>query len=385
MCSLMSPSHKPQQPPEPNYDYISPTYTSSIFGEHKDGNYIKAYIPDTPYRDPETQNLKAVIYLHGFALGVPGLYEAHLLHLVKQGYFVFFPDYQKDNYVDDNPSTIEDEVDLIEAVLESLVSKPEDWINAAITSTSNAFNNVVVPDTAQIQTLIHSNVDVYLFGHSLGGLFALSWPYYLSQDQQKLRPLQVIAVDPVPDSLSNLPLIVKGLLHVPPFKYLNFVQYPISIKHTGSKLDMPVAILHGNDDTIVSPCSWEHPFDSIASPKKKIYFSSSDNHGTPPLSADHNQSVTNTSALLSNWLASALGGAKNKADDLNWRYIWFALDRVIQGAAADELDFDMDKWSDNHPVNGISVSWPKHCRKFQALAASLRQQYPNIEAEQPLI
>lgn len=385
MCSLMSPSPQPQQPPEPNYDYISPTYTSLIFGEHKDGNYIKAYIPDTPYRVRETQNLKAVIYLHGFALGVPGLYEAHLLHLVKQGYFVFFPDYQKDNYVDDNPCTIEDEVDLIETVLYSLFSKPEDWIKAAITSTSNAFNNVEVPDTEQRQTLNQSNADVYLFGHSLGGLFALSWPHYLTQDQQQLKPLQVITADPVPDSLSNLPLIVQGLLRVPPFKYLKFVQYPISIKDTGKSVDMPVAILHGNEDTIVSPCSWEHPFDFIASPKKKIYFSNSDNHGAPTLSADHNQSVTNTSALLSNWLASALGGAKNKADDLNWRYIWFALDQVIQGTvAADELDFNMDKWSDNHPVNGISVSWPKHCRKLQALAASLREEYPNLEADKPL-
>lgn len=371
MCRLFSHSRKPQQPPAPNYPYIS-TYQNTVWGTHQDGNYIKAYIPDTPYRDPKTKNLKAVIYLHGFSLGIPQLYHAHLDHLARQGYFAFFPDYQKDKYQDEGQGQIQDEIDLISAVLESLRSRPEDWIKAAINSTSDAFDRVTVPQTQPTQKLSDANVDIYLFGHSMGGLFALSWPHYLSQNQQKLHPLQVIAADPVPDSLSNLPAFVRYILEHD-LQDSPFVKYPMNIQDTGSSLTVPAAILHGNEDTIVSPCSWKQPFGAIASKNKKIYFSNSDNTGEPSLSANHNQSVTDTKALLPDYLAVALGGAKSEADDLNWRYIWFALDRAIQGTAVDTLLFDLAKWSDGTPVKPVDESWPEKCDSLEAAVASFRE------------
>ena len=43
-------------------------------------------------------------------------------------------------------------------------------------------------------------------------------------------------------------------------------------------------------------------------------------------------------------------------NDLNWRYIWYGLDRVIRyGERADLLSFDMGNWSDGIPVHGIEV------------------------------
>ncbi|WP_293123610.1 carboxylesterase [Microcoleus sp. bin38.metabat.b11b12b14.051] len=372
MSSVTLHSRKPQPPTEPDYSYISPTYQTSIAGSHQQGNYIKSYVPDTPYRDPKTNNFKAVVYLHGFSLGIPALYETHLEHLVKQGYFVFFPDYQKDSYKDEGQCQIEHEIELISAVVESLHSSPKDWIKAAIKSTSGAFDRVTIPQTQPAQKLSDANIDVYFFGHSMGGLFALSWPYYLSQEQQKLMPLQVVAADPVPDSLSNLPAFVRDLLDRY-FKGSPFVKNPMKIEDTGKSLTVPVAILHGKQDTIVSPCSWKHPFEAIASKHKKIYFSNSDDTGNPSLSANHNQSVTDTKALLPDFLAKALGGAKSQADDLNWRYIWFALDRAIQGTAVDTLQFDMGKWSNNTPVKPIDESWPKKCESLEATTASLRQ------------
>lgn len=94
-------SVKITQPPVPPYDYLSPEYSTCEYGNHRDGTYIKVYIPQNPYAD-DRGKYRTIIYLHGFSLGIPQFYQDHLEYLVKQGYFVFFPDYQKDLYDQDN-------------------------------------------------------------------------------------------------------------------------------------------------------------------------------------------------------------------------------------------------------------------------------------------
>jgi hypothetical protein len=54
------------------------------------------YVPDGA-SNPE-QPLRAVLYLHGFALCMPSFYESHLLALAAEGYIVFFPDFQRSDY-----------------------------------------------------------------------------------------------------------------------------------------------------------------------------------------------------------------------------------------------------------------------------------------------
>ncbi|WP_234419838.1 hypothetical protein [Nodularia spumigena] len=52
---------------------------------------------------------------------------------------------------------------------------------------------------------------------------------------------------------------------------------------------------------------------------------------------------------------SVLDGV-GRENNLNWRYIWYALDQVIRfGARADELQFNLGEWSDGQPVNPIEV------------------------------
>lgn len=406
------------QPPAPTYNYLSPEYTTNEYGHHYEGNYIKVYIPDKPYAD-DRGKYRLIVYLHGFSLGIPQFYEAHLEHLVKQGYFVFFPDFQKDLYGQDNiylrdidsivrdvntvrdvsspslPSYIvdylrhwveqtfninrkdaEDILKLILAVSLSLFSPPESWLKAAICSTQNA--------GAQVQSITHislsTQADVYLFGHSLGGLFALSWCQFLATNQSWLQPKQVIVADPVPDSLSNLPALVKLLLNEY-FCCSPFILHPMNIRDTGASLLVPVGILYGAEDTIAPPTSWQQAcpsrksaYDCIASQQKQIYFSYTDTYGQPPLAANHNQSVTDTT-YIPNFLANMLGGTKTALDDFHYRFIWFALDKVIDGThRADQLDFNLDKWSDDTPVTPISKDWPNHSKFFVNLAAS----YPAV-------
>lgn len=399
------------QPPAPSYNYLSPEYTPHEYGNHRDGTYIKVYVPQNPYVDVRGK-YRTIVYLHGFSLGIPRFYEAHLEHLVKQGYFVFFPDYQQDLYDNDDiyqrdidsivrdvnnpslPSSIvdylrnwteqtfntnrddaEDILKLIAAVWKSLDSSPGDWLRAAIASTQDA--------VSQVQSLTHislsTQADVYLFGHSLGGLFALSWCHFLVRNQSWLQPKQVIVADPVPDSLSNLPAPVRLLLKTF-LKDMPFVSDPMNIHDTGASLHVPVGILYGAEDTIAPPISWQRvlplqrrsAYDCIASQHKQIYFSHTDTYGQPPLDANHNQSVTNTT-YLPNALANQLGGAKVALDDFHYRYIWFALDKVIDGThQADQLEtlFKLENWSDGKAVAPITNDWPTHSQLLANLAAS---------------
>ncbi|MGK7880715.1 MAG: hypothetical protein AB4060_11530 [Crocosphaera sp.] len=73
-------------------------YTVYQTGSHRDGDYLRVYVPKIPYN--ENGKLKVITYLHGFALCIPEFYEEHLSHLANLGYYVFFPDYQKSNYPD---------------------------------------------------------------------------------------------------------------------------------------------------------------------------------------------------------------------------------------------------------------------------------------------
>jgi hypothetical protein len=65
-------------------------------GCHENGNYLRVYVPDAAAR--AEQPLRAVLYLHGFALCMPSFYESHLLALAAEGYIVFFPDFQCSAY-----------------------------------------------------------------------------------------------------------------------------------------------------------------------------------------------------------------------------------------------------------------------------------------------
>ena len=77
----------------------------------------------------------------------------------------------------------------------------------------------------------------------------------------------------------------------------------------------PVAVLHGNDDTIAPLEDLLPTFNALGSSEKYIYQAQSDDYGYPPIVADHIAAVT-------------LFG---KADTLDWRYFYAGLDQVMAG------------------------------------------------------
>ncbi len=406
------------------------TYTIYQTGSHRNGDFVRIYVPKKPCQ--EDGKFKVITYLHGFALCLPDFYRAHLEHLATEGYYVFFPDYQRSDYPDFTKQDREEIsqageteisegyeaervslrywlkltglfiytlifrreikkrelresvasksifeglrlavsrlffiriasafylfnrefgknlISMITTVIESLRYSPEEWLGFSIDSTVTAWEKLCEHSKQeQIQELDLSpeKVDFYVFGHSLGGLLALSWSYGIKkkndQKYQDFHPKQVVTGDPAPNTALGIPkiaLVILGFFGFP------FATQKMDIKDTGKDLKVPVGILHGNNDKIVPPKEWFDPnlpkdknaFFKIASPEKKIYFSLSNEK--EHLTANHNQSVTCTS-YYGDVFMHEFGGMKQGPNAYNYEYIWPALDAVVENKVkANELE-----------------------------------------------
>ena len=384
-------------------------YTIYQTGTHQEGDFVRIYVPEKPYE--ENGKVKVITYLHGFALCMPKFYERHLEELAKQGYYIFFPDYQKSDYPNfpkdtetysDNRTLratfrywlfdvgvllitlilrqkintkelkklIEDGIlvalrfilgtlffvvvinivflfnreygknliSMITTVIASLRSAPIEWLKQSVETTEIGWEKLC-EYSKQVDkddlNLSKKEVDFYVFGHSLGGLLALSWPYYLQQNKdpklEKFYPKQIMTADPAPNTIMGIPTIAVWVLGI--FRF-PFATQPLKIEETGKSLNVPVAILHGNSDKIVKPTEWVKPpfsqekgaFFNIISTDKKIYFSLSNKE--EKLTADHNQSVTNTTYYGDGFMEN-FGGDKDGPNAYNFEYIWPALKAVI--------------------------------------------------------
>ncbi|NEP78933.1 MAG: hypothetical protein F6K39_12590 [Okeania sp. SIO3B3] len=227
-------------------------------------------------------------------------------------------------------------VHMITTVIESLISAPIEWLGFAINSTVIGWEKLC-DRSKEVKELDLSEqeIDFYVFGHSLGGLLALSWPYYLTKNPdrrlEKFYPKQIITADPAPNTLMGIPKIATIILGI--FR-LPFVTEPLKIKNTGTELKIPTGILHGNNDKIVKPTEWVKPprsqekgsFFDIASTEKNIYFSTSNKEKN--LIANHNESVTNTKYYGDGFMKN-FGGAKHGPNAYNYEYIWPAILAVV--------------------------------------------------------
>ncbi|RUR76777.1 hypothetical protein ACF3DV_06595 [Chlorogloeopsis fritschii PCC 9212] len=242
-------------------------------------------------------------------------------------------------------------IHLISTVGFSLAHQPSEWIKNAIALTEQSWQHLckVNPQLAQ------QEFDFYVFGHSLGGLLALSWPIYITdENQKKFFPQQIITADPAPSTEMGIPRIAIWILKL--FRS-PFATAPINISDIGSQLNIPIGIMHGADDDIVKPQSWVKTsywqplsnFDYIASQEKKIYFSLSNQQHHPPLIAFHNQAVTDTTyyddALFENF-----GGVKKGPNDYNNQYVWPGLSLVVEDQVR------VDRLLGNFPLQTVQVT-----------------------------
>ncbi|EAW36266.1 hypothetical protein [Lyngbya sp. PCC 8106] len=259
---------------------------------------------------------------------------------------------------------------LISTVGFSLAHSPVEWIKQAIYITDKGWKKL----SENNLTIAPSEFDFYVFGHSLGGLLALSWPIYLEENQQKFLPKQIITADPAPSTDMGIPLTVIWILKL--FQ-VPFAANPISIAKIGNKLsDIPVGILHGSDDKIVKPQFWVNKafwqqksnFDCIASQEKKIYFSLSNKKYNPPLIAFHNQAVTDTT-YFNDALFAKLGGVKKQPNLYNFQYIWLGLDLVVKNQA--DVNQLLDKFNQPGSLIKVTDTLPEKPMNFTKIAIAL--------------
>ena len=373
--------------------------------------------------------LKTLIYLHGFALSMPRFYNKHIEELVKHGYIVFFPDFQVSDYPDTKPdeelsprdkrnglliwyqlmrrllfpkagleqllswfvrlrlaagltllllflqilslwrgTIFQNLISLISTVALSLVSAPTEWLSQVINGCDQAWDQI--SKDSRYAHWAHAQPQAYAFGHSLGGLLALSLPWGYGDAKiraaasTRLQPQQIVVADPAASTLMGMPPFVVPILKL--FR-LPFTSQPITIADSGPALNVPVTILHGEGDTLVPPGQWIDPikqfwpwqapkpcnFLSIASTEKAIYASCSNSNAQPPLVSFHNQAVTNTT-YYDDELFNSFGGVKTQPNAYNFNYIWPAVLLLLSGEAQPgSVLRDL-----HHPDFGINVITP---------------------------
>jgi pimeloyl-ACP methyl ester carboxylesterase len=338
----------PTPPPMPDFSGI---YTSDFqriaLGECLKGTYLEIYRPTKPFTADDGR-VKAVVYLHGFALGPSRIYRAHIEHLARQGYYVFYPNFQT-GFCHFDASLTKTVEELIEEIFgDKHLAVQYYWMQNALKSVRAGFEHENIASETAVET--------FLFGHSLGGLFAISWPWYVNRwpgevareatSPRYLLPQQIVAADPIPSSMMIPGRIGKLIAKLVP---------QVDVRKTGADVTMPLAILHGRDDWVVPPSTWEAYFPAIASPAKSMFVSSTDARGCGALYANHEQCTVDTS-FFPTLLALLILDGVGKEDTLDWRYLWPPLDRAVRhGERVDLSQFDMGSWSDGHPVRPIEV------------------------------
>lgn len=230
-------------------------------------------------------------------------------------------------------------IHLLSTVALSLVHRPTEWLANAIALTEDAWEYL-----SQQERYSHWNqetLDTFAFGHSLGGLIALSLPWYLKENSpnNQFFPKQIVTADPAASTEMGIPKFAIWLLKL---FGVPFTEDPILIQNTGKSLTGPVAILHGGADKLVPPRQWvdasggkRSNYEAIASQNKGIYFSYSNPGARPPLVAFHNQAVTCTE-YYGDGLFKNFGGVKKGPNAYNADYVYPGVDLIFQGDATPE-------------------------------------------------
>ncbi len=311
--------HKPPERPLTGYGstehYITNTYTRYELGSASVGDKTWYYIPETLKYGSKAP---VVIYLHGFSLLFPSAYLAHIEHLVYQGNIVIFPQFQKST--------------LLGFLSESGLFKEVDqlvWADRAVDSVADVFDR------------LGDQVDseqVYLTGHSLGGLIALAW------EARGGVPVRAILLShPQVDSSAGMPDFVRDLVKVKDIPWQEFAP----------DISAPVVILNGVEDQIAPITQSEDVLAHLDSNlQKAFYVAQSDRYGYPRLSPNHGAPLNEIKGLPAHLKIFGISG---ELDALDWRFYWVGLDAVMDGLLAG-IPFDMGYWSDGTPALPILES-----------------------------
>ena len=285
--------------------YISDTYTRASIGNDTDGTQAWYFVPDT-LKDSTTA--PAVIFLHGYTAIAPEVYYGHIEHLVKQGYIVIYPEYQRS---DEKAAT----EDLDQTVMLTRAVASVDAVLAEL------------GDKVEMDKLT-------AYGHSLGGLFAFCW-----QGAGGAAVRRIVMSHANLDPSTGIPAFV--------IDRITLIDY--TDPSYGPAITVPVIMLWGNGDTDIAPFLQQQEAYALLTnaPSKVTYAAQTDKHGIPNLIAGHAAPIS----LLNERTGLA------QQDALDYRYYYAALDAALDGR--DTVTFAMGNWSDGTPVTKVERLLPE--------------------------
>ncbi|HET8708595.1 MAG TPA: hypothetical protein VFM46_19970 [Pseudomonadales bacterium] len=306
-------------------NYIADSFTVETWGTSIQGTLTTLYRPAV-LKNGSTAPV--LVFLHGFSATKPSFYKEFIEHVVKQGNFVIFPQFQRG--------------DLVGILAESGLNKdkPFDhqiWLHRAISATNEAL--------AKIQGQADLS-QLYLAGHSLGGALSLGWKVAGGP-----RPKAMMLEHAEVDSAAGLPPFVKPLVHVK--------EIPFAAPGYADAIDWPVVILTGENDTIATVAQQDKIFSCLTG-KKSYYIAHVDAHGKPLISPNHGGPLGQVKPLPPH--KRIVSGISLETDMLDWRYYAAGIDAVMSGVT--DIPFDFGQWSD-----GVAVIPPS---KIESVAVSCR-------------
>lgn len=305
--------HKPPGEPEQGFGsrqgYLSETFNEYQFGSAAAGDQVWYYVPDQLKYDDKAP---VVVFLHGFAALIPKLYQTHIEHLVKQGNIVIFPQYQKATV-----SGFLSEAGLFSPADQSI------WAQRAVTSVDQAL--------AELGDVVQSD-EIFLYGHSLGGLIALAW-----QAKGGVPIATGVLSHPQVNAQEGIPSFVRAFLEIIEIPWRDYAP----------EITFPVVIFNGDIDTIATvEQSREVLAALVSAPSRELYIAQRDRYGYPSISPNHGAPLDKIQGLPAHFRIFSVSG---ELDGLDWRYYFAGLDAVMAGWHV-AIPFDLGTWSNGRPV-----------------------------------
>lgn len=297
------PATPPEQPKSGpgGSDYLYKDMRVTLYGQGAGAYYIAQPIGEID------KPLPVVVFVHGMALTRYTAYSAWIKHLVRRGNVVIYPVYHTSGIVDPTTFTAAVASNTIKAI-----GKCDGKRHAAI-------------DTTRLT----------MIGHSLGGTIIANLA---------ARPKHFKL--PAPKALM---LLQPGDTKAD--KGLGAFFPSLTGDHAGIALSTLMLIVDVENDYFVSPKAGQRIYDNasaIARKDKRRLLLKTDDHGKPPIEADHMLPMAWTRSQKSN-------GRINAYDYAAWR--WFdALQATALGdekhrsLVFGEAALDLGEWSDGTPV-----------------------------------
>jgi acetyl esterase/lipase len=321
---------RPSPPPQPTKGPGSSDYPYASLIPHRYGTNESEYWIIEP-ANPTPKSAPVIIFCHGWGAFSPNPYGAWITHLVRRGNIVIFPRYQA-----------------------ILFAPMKDFTPNSIVAIKAAFAELQNPDHVRPE-LDH----VAIVGHSMGGAIAPN--------------ITALA------KAENLP-IPKALCCVEPANHPNWA---IGIQMPAADLskiptDTLVQVIVGDRDRIASDDTAKFIYSrlgQIPSGNKDYITLVSDEHGYPPLIANHRVPIA--SIVLDGDAAQYEPSARHRprqtlngdgSDALNYYGIWKLFDALTDaGFYGQNRDYAlgntrhqrfMGLWSDGTPVRELKILAP---------------------------